>query len=102
MNVHAQPTFADQLAADGDRFERTSLSTVQINLGKVCNQTCRHCHVDASPFRTEDMTDATATDVLAFLARSGATTSVRQRIAGASSLTSLSPSARMVTRSWTG
>ncbi|NIP87714.1 MAG: radical SAM protein, partial [Gammaproteobacteria bacterium] len=27
----------------------------QINVGKLCNQTCRHCHVDAGPDRTEIM-----------------------------------------------
>ncbi len=32
-----------------------SLKTFQINVGKVCNQACRHCHVDASPARTESM-----------------------------------------------
>jgi radical SAM/Cys-rich protein len=32
--------------------------TLQINLGRKCNQACRHCHVDASPLRTEVMTDA--------------------------------------------
>jgi radical SAM/Cys-rich protein len=32
-----------------------SLEVVQINLGKKCNQACLHCHVDASPARTESM-----------------------------------------------
>jgi radical SAM/Cys-rich protein len=31
----------------------------QINVGKMCNQTCRHCHVDAGPDRTEIMTRET-------------------------------------------
>ena len=29
--------------------------TAQINVGKRCNQICRHCHVNASPYRTESM-----------------------------------------------
>lgn len=33
----------------------TGLSVLQINVGKRCNQTCRHCHVDAGPDRTEVM-----------------------------------------------
>ncbi len=37
----------------------TALATLQINIGKRCNQACRHCHVGASPTRTEMMTDAT-------------------------------------------
>ena len=74
MHPSTSPSFAERLAADGDAFTRTHLTTVQVNLGKVCNQTCRHCHVDASPFRTESMSAQTADEVLAFLARSGATT----------------------------
>jgi radical SAM/Cys-rich protein len=35
----------------------TSIDIFQINVGKKCNQTCRHCHVDAGPDRTEMMPD---------------------------------------------
>lgn len=38
----------------------TKIETLQINVGKLCNQTCRHCHVDAGPDRTEIMTPQTA------------------------------------------
>lgn len=31
------------------------LTTMQINIGKVCNLTCKHCHVEAGPNRTESM-----------------------------------------------
>ena len=31
------------------------INTLQVNVGKLCNQTCRHCHVDAGPDRTEIM-----------------------------------------------
>ncbi len=34
--------------------------TLQVNVGKLCNQACHHCHVDAGPKRTEIMTRATA------------------------------------------
>ncbi|QDA62287.1 arsenosugar biosynthesis radical SAM (seleno)protein ArsS [Hymenobacter jejuensis] len=37
----------------------TGIRVMQINVGKMCNQTCRHCHVDAGPDRTEIMTRAT-------------------------------------------
>ncbi len=33
----------------------TGIDILQINVGKRCNQTCRHCHVDAGPERTEVM-----------------------------------------------
>ena len=32
----------------------TGIQTVQINVGKLCNQTCKHCHVDAGPDRTAE------------------------------------------------
>src|SRR5947208_3337020 len=37
----------------------TQLQIFQMNIGKMCNQTCRHCHVDAGPDRREIMTRAT-------------------------------------------
>jgi radical SAM/Cys-rich protein len=45
-----------------------SLETLQINITKLCNQACLHCHVDASPKRTEQMDERTITRVLAILA----------------------------------
>jgi radical SAM/Cys-rich protein len=33
------------------------IATLQVNLGKRCNLACTHCHVDASPHRTEEMSD---------------------------------------------
>jgi len=38
----------------------TGITVFQINVGKLCNQTCRHCHVDAGPDRSEIMTRETA------------------------------------------
>jgi radical SAM/Cys-rich protein len=40
-------------------IHRGDLLTLQVNLGYVCNQACRHCHVDAGPWRTESMDAAT-------------------------------------------
>src|SRR5947208_16880916 len=37
-----------------------TLETLQINVGKLCNQTCGHCHVDAGPDRREIMTRESA------------------------------------------
>lgn len=36
-------------------LRRGALHTLQVNVGRKCNQTCRHCHVDAAPWRTEMM-----------------------------------------------
>ena len=38
----------------------TGITVFQINVGKLCNQTCRHCHVDAGPDRIESMSRETA------------------------------------------
>src|SRR2546426_9108863 len=46
----------------------TGITVFQINVGKLCNQTCRHCHVDAGPDRREIMTRETAELCMAALA----------------------------------
>lgn len=46
----------------------TGLATLQVNVGKLCNQACLHCHVDASPKRTEAMDTRTAQRVMEVLA----------------------------------
>jgi len=48
-------------------LSRERLETLQVNLGYKCNQSCLHCHVNASPQRTEMMARETVSDVLAFL-----------------------------------
>ena len=57
--VRTGRTFEDAVAAGGHTpLRATSISTLQINLGKRCNQACRHCHVDAGPDRPEVMAPA--------------------------------------------
>jgi radical SAM/Cys-rich protein len=52
-----------------------ALEIFQVNLGKLCNMSCRHCHVDAGPDRTDAMMDdATVDQVVAAIRRSGAHT----------------------------
>ena len=41
-------------------LQPTSIDVLQINVGRLCNQACRHCHVDAGPDRTEVMSRQTA------------------------------------------
>jgi len=43
------------------------LTWLQINLGKLCNQACHHCHVDAGPKRTERMSAETADRIIALM-----------------------------------
>lgn len=47
----------------------TGITVFQINVGKLCNQTCRHCHVDAGPDRTESMSEETAEQCIRALAQ---------------------------------
>src|SRR5436190_10608031 len=47
---------------------RKRLTTLQVNLGYRCNQSCLHCHVNAGPTRTEMMSREVLADVLSFLA----------------------------------
>ena len=46
---------------------RAELTTLQVNLGYRCNQSCLHCHVNAGPQRTEEMSAETIDLVLAVL-----------------------------------
>src|SRR5438034_4772205 len=52
--------FEQTLAKHRLTLRRGRLQTLQINVGRKCNQACRHCHVDAAPWRTEMMDEATA------------------------------------------
>jgi len=49
----------------------TGIDTLQLNVGKLCNQTCRHCHVDAGPDRDEVMPLEVMQQCLDVLARTG-------------------------------
>lgn len=55
------------VATDFPPIERQRLQTLQVNLGYKCNQSCLHCHVAASPQRTEMMDAAQAALVLEVL-----------------------------------
>ena len=47
--------FATTLKANGIDLVRGETHTLQINVGLVCNQRCRHCHLEAGPERRESM-----------------------------------------------
>lgn len=62
------PVFAESLARHGEPpLTAQGIEVLQINVGKVCNQTCRHCHVDAGPDRRESMDRAVAEACLRLL-----------------------------------
>jgi radical SAM/Cys-rich protein len=55
--------------AVGQPLHAKSIEILQINVGKRCNLSCKHCHVEAGPHRTEVMTRETLQTCLEILAR---------------------------------
>jgi radical SAM/Cys-rich protein len=53
--------------SDFPALQRSTLDTLQVNLGYLCNQSCLHCHVNAGPGRTEMMEQATVDALLRFI-----------------------------------
>src|SRR4051794_17767358 len=50
-----QLALLDRFAPFATELTPNRLEVFQINTGKLCNMTCRHCHVDAGPTRTDAM-----------------------------------------------
>jgi radical SAM/Cys-rich protein len=50
-------------------LQREKTTTCQINVGSLCNLSCRHCHLTAGPDRKENMTKKTAEQVIQFAQR---------------------------------
>ncbi len=66
--------FEDRIRTTGlSPLQAEGIHTFQLNLGKMCNQLCVHCHVDAGPDRKEIMTRETMRHCLDALARTDAT-----------------------------
>lgn len=70
-HVPGVPEFEARLTESGlPPLHAGGITVLQLNVGKLCNQTCRHCHVDAGPDRTEQMSRDTAEWCMAALAKS--------------------------------
>jgi radical SAM/Cys-rich protein len=54
-NKKPENLFAQKLADHSCELHRSELEVLQVNVGRLCNQTCRHCHVNAGPNRKELM-----------------------------------------------
>ncbi|MDE0332067.1 MAG: arsenosugar biosynthesis radical SAM protein ArsS [Nitrospinae bacterium] len=67
LSSNGAANFIDRIREDAPLLDRTELSTLQINVGKYCNQTCAHCHVGAGPHRKEIMTEETANRIIEWL-----------------------------------
>ncbi|QDT00753.1 arsenosugar biosynthesis radical SAM (seleno)protein ArsS [Adhaeretor mobilis] len=64
------PTFSDRVLDAGvGKLVASGLEVLQVNLGKLCNMTCSHCHVDAGPDRREIMQKETIDQCLDVLRR---------------------------------
>ena len=61
--------FADRLAVVGLTLRHTRTEVLQINVGKLCNLTCMHCHVNAGPKRKEIMTRETIDRIIDWVAK---------------------------------
>jgi radical SAM/Cys-rich protein len=61
--------FADTLAHHGLTLTRDNAEILQINVGSLCNMTCRHCHMEAGPERREIMDEATVAQIIEFAGR---------------------------------
>ena len=63
--LSALPRFRDRIGESGlAPLSATGVDILQINVGKLCNQACHHCHVDAGPTRREIMERSTFQDCL--------------------------------------
>ncbi len=58
------PSFA---AALGTPLTKTPITTLQVNLGRRCNLSCSHCHVEAGPHRHEELSPAVLAQLLTVL-----------------------------------
>lgn len=63
-------TFSENLRGLSITLERKKVDILQVNVGKLCNQSCIHCHVDAGPNRQEIMTHDTVDCIINFVRES--------------------------------
>lgn len=66
MDVQVEP-FIQTVNKHKVQVTRETLETLQVNVGKLCNQACLHCHVEAGPKRTEIMELKTVDRILELL-----------------------------------
>ncbi|MFC1827659.1 hypothetical protein ACFLZQ_07015 [Thermodesulfobacteriota bacterium] len=64
FQISALETFKRNLENNGLDLTRANCTTLQINVGLLCNQSCKHCHLDAGPSKKEIMSEKTVGDVL--------------------------------------
>jgi radical SAM/Cys-rich protein len=65
------PSFVRTLREHDISLAREQTDALQVNLGLVCNQACKHCHLSAGPHRQELMDQATVAQVADYARRAG-------------------------------
>ena len=69
FNIPSLETFCKNLADNGLDLTRDHCTTLQVNVGLLCNQNCKHCHLDAGPSRKEIMDAETVSGVIDLASR---------------------------------
>lgn len=67
--VDDDSSFSSTLAEHGLELSRGVTTTLQVNMGLLCNQECRHCHLEAGPWRKELMSAQTMFKVVDYARR---------------------------------
>ena len=67
-------TFRETLHSYGLKLTKSDTTWLQVNVGQVCDIACKHCHLEASPSRTESMGEQTVEDVIECAGRFAFTT----------------------------
>jgi radical SAM/Cys-rich protein len=62
--------FKKKIESSGLDLKRQTTKILQINIGKLCNLACHHCHVESGPLRTENMNEKTAFRVIELIKNS--------------------------------
>lgn len=68
--IISSTSFAQQLKQRGLQLQRQSVHTLQVNIGKRCNQACNHCHVESGPKHPDNMTADMVDQLLHLLEKS--------------------------------
>jgi radical SAM/Cys-rich protein len=66
---HAQSAITPLAEKLGDPLTKRSIRVLQINLGRRCNLACSHCHVEAGPHRTEELSDQVCDQLIQLIQR---------------------------------
>lgn len=69
-NIISSTSFSQQLTQHNLQLQRQSIHTLQVNIGKRCNQACHHCHVESGPKHPDNMNAQTINQILQLLEKS--------------------------------